>query len=51
MKLRSDDEDDGGDDGHSCDSPVESTVWTRLMTFCAQNEFLFVNEVFTYYIL
>ena len=32
MILRGDDKDDGGDNGHSCDSPVESTVWTRSST-------------------
>ena len=32
MILRGDNEDDGGDNGQSCDSPVESAVWMRSLT-------------------
>ena len=36
--LLGDDEDDGGDDGQSCDSPVDAVFDNRL--HCAQNGFL-----------
>ena len=44
LRLGGFDEDDGGNDGHSCYLPMDAVLDRRVV--CVQNGFVFVAEVF-----